>query len=341
MDGGIRARSPAAARPPPNAIAAGRGRCSTLGVRVVFQKHKRGLCTWTAYPPKRRPVSAGGGGSTGRNPLPHDLAQLVVERELGLPFGFWGAVAAGATFRTLVAGGRKRTRPGVEVIRAHVDEIDEAEHLFHRHVVSGCVERTPLPGTPSTRSSVSGNPSPSTSRSNSSSRNRGRHRRSHVGGTAPGRGRDLPVMATDRADERLLGRIRHICFALEGGRRRNVARTSARSSRTPPFRPLQRSPLAGASALSGVGSPHHGDRTWFALPLDGAVEWSEVAELLHSASQQWRPAAGEDRRRALPRQRTFLDAGVAARMVSARWRRGGRAPLAGRRHPNGRGGSSS
>jgi hypothetical protein len=79
-------------------------------------------------------VSAGGGGSTGHNPLPHDLAQLVVERELGLPFGFWGAVAAGATFRTLVAGGRKRTRPGVAVIRAHVEEIDEAEHLFHRHV---------------------------------------------------------------------------------------------------------------------------------------------------------------------------------------------------------------
>ena len=103
-------------------------------MRVVFQKHKRGLCTWTAYPPKRRPVSAGGGGSTGRNPLPHDLAQLIVERELGLPFGFWGAVAAGATFRTLVGGGRRRTRPGVELIRAHVEEIDEAEHLFHRHV---------------------------------------------------------------------------------------------------------------------------------------------------------------------------------------------------------------
>lgn len=103
-------------------------------MRVVFTKHKRGLCTWTAHPPKRRPVSALGGGSTGKCPLPHDLAQLVVERELGLQYGFWGCVAAGATFRTLVAGGRKHTRPGVEIIRSHVSEIDEAEHLFHRHV---------------------------------------------------------------------------------------------------------------------------------------------------------------------------------------------------------------
>jgi hypothetical protein len=103
-------------------------------VRVVFEKHKRGLCTWTAYPPKRRPVTARGGGSTGHNPLPHDLAQLIVERELDLPFGFWGCVAAGASFRTLVPGGRKRTKPGVAVIKAHVEEIDRAEHLFHQHV---------------------------------------------------------------------------------------------------------------------------------------------------------------------------------------------------------------
>jgi hypothetical protein len=98
-------------------------------MRVVFAKAKRGLCVWTAYPPKRRPVTAGGGGSTGTCPLPHDLAQLVVERELGLEHGFWGCVAAGATFRTLVRGGRKRTRPGVEIILARVDEIDAAEHL--------------------------------------------------------------------------------------------------------------------------------------------------------------------------------------------------------------------
>jgi hypothetical protein len=30
--------------------------------------------------------------------MPHDLAHYVVERELGLPHGFWGCVAAGALF---------------------------------------------------------------------------------------------------------------------------------------------------------------------------------------------------------------------------------------------------
>ncbi len=36
--------------------------------------------------------------------MPHDLAHFVVERELGLKRGFWGCVAAGATF------------PGIEVV---------------------------------------------------------------------------------------------------------------------------------------------------------------------------------------------------------------------------------
>lgn len=102
-------------------------------MRVVFQKGKRNLCIWTAYPPKRRPVSAlGGGGLHGL--VPHDMAQLVIERRLGYRNGFWGCVADGASFRSLVKGGRKRTAPGVAVIAAHVEEIDAAEHDFHRHV---------------------------------------------------------------------------------------------------------------------------------------------------------------------------------------------------------------
>jgi hypothetical protein len=36
------------------------------------------------------------------DPLPHDLAHYVVERELGLPDGFWGSVAAGAIFAGMV-----------------------------------------------------------------------------------------------------------------------------------------------------------------------------------------------------------------------------------------------
>src|SRR5213594_2077421 len=30
--------------------------------------------------------------------LPHDLAHFVVERTLGLPWGFWGSIAAGVVF---------------------------------------------------------------------------------------------------------------------------------------------------------------------------------------------------------------------------------------------------
>jgi hypothetical protein len=42
-------------------------------------------------------------------PLPHDLAHYVVEKELGLRRGFWGSVADGAIFPGMtVLGGRQR-----------------------------------------------------------------------------------------------------------------------------------------------------------------------------------------------------------------------------------------
>ncbi len=56
--------------------------------------------------------------------LPHDLATFVIEDALSLEFGFWGCVAAGATFRTL---GRRRTPQGTAVIASHRDELDAAE----------------------------------------------------------------------------------------------------------------------------------------------------------------------------------------------------------------------
>jgi hypothetical protein len=101
---------------------------------VEFRKEKRELCVWTAYPPKRRPVSAVGGSGHERIKVPHDLAQLIVERDLGHQHGFWGCLAEGATFRSLVAGGRRRTQPGRAIIAAHVEEIDAAELAFHEHV---------------------------------------------------------------------------------------------------------------------------------------------------------------------------------------------------------------
>jgi hypothetical protein len=56
--------------------------------------------------------------------LPHDLYTFVIEGALGIEHGFWGCVAAGATFRTL---GRKRTPRGRAVIAAHLDDLVAAE----------------------------------------------------------------------------------------------------------------------------------------------------------------------------------------------------------------------
>lgn len=56
--------------------------------------------------------------------LPHDLYTFVIEDAVGLEHGFWGCVAAGATFKTL---GRKRTPQGKAVIHRYLEELDAAE----------------------------------------------------------------------------------------------------------------------------------------------------------------------------------------------------------------------
>jgi hypothetical protein len=88
---------------------------------VTFHRKGRG-CSWTALRPPRSvvpgPTMAAGGD------LPHDLYTFVIEDKLGLEFGFWGCVAAGATFRTL---GRKQTPQGKAVIARHLDDLDAAE----------------------------------------------------------------------------------------------------------------------------------------------------------------------------------------------------------------------
>ena len=102
-------------------------------MEVVFYKGDDGrLCGWRAAPPKRRPFQ-GTTMASGRD-LPHDLAQFVVETTLGLQHGFWGLLAQGATFKSVP--GRRRTKPGQQIIRAHREALFGAERLVNRHVTA-------------------------------------------------------------------------------------------------------------------------------------------------------------------------------------------------------------
>ncbi|WP_148261158.1 hypothetical protein [Conexibacter woesei] len=70
----------------------------------------------------------------GRAPeVPHDLAHLIVEQELGLRRGVWGVLAAGGMFgHARVVAGRRAphaTRKGRAVIDEAGDEIMQAEIL--------------------------------------------------------------------------------------------------------------------------------------------------------------------------------------------------------------------
>ena len=56
--------------------------------------------------------------------LPHDLYTFVIEDALDVEHGFWGCVAAGATFETLR---RKRTPQGKAVIARYLHELESAE----------------------------------------------------------------------------------------------------------------------------------------------------------------------------------------------------------------------
>ena len=95
-------------------------------MRVTFEKVAHGQCRWVAVRGKRTRVPCGAmGGHLRPGDLPHDLAQFVAERELGIERGFWGLVAAGATFRST---GRKRTKPGRELIARHRADLADAEH---------------------------------------------------------------------------------------------------------------------------------------------------------------------------------------------------------------------
>lgn len=92
-------------------------------MRVTFTKSDNGrTCGWVAVRPPRTVVP--GATMAAGGDIPHDLSTFVIEQALGIEHGFWGCVAAGATFRSL---GRKRTDQGRAVIRRHLPELDDAE----------------------------------------------------------------------------------------------------------------------------------------------------------------------------------------------------------------------
>ena len=100
-------------------------------MHVTFHKVDDGrLCSWTATMPKGKPFP-GTTMASGSN-LPHDLAQFVVETTLDFQEGFWGLLANGATFESVA--GRRRTKPGRQLIRAHHDALIATEHLVNGHL---------------------------------------------------------------------------------------------------------------------------------------------------------------------------------------------------------------
>ncbi len=100
-------------------------------MRVTFWKLiEQRRSTWEAVRGKRTRIP-GTSMALGRGDLPHDLSQMVVEGALGLEHGFWGCVAAGATFKSL---GRKRTRPGMAIIAAHREQLAAAEQAAGEHI---------------------------------------------------------------------------------------------------------------------------------------------------------------------------------------------------------------
>jgi hypothetical protein len=63
--------------------------------------------------------------------LPHDLTQFVIERELKIRDGFWGLLAHGAWFTSVP--GRRPTRPGRALARAHQGALAAVEGIVNSH----------------------------------------------------------------------------------------------------------------------------------------------------------------------------------------------------------------
>ena len=99
-------------------------------MRVDFYKGDEGrLCGWIATPPHRRAFQ-GTTMAAGRD-LPHDLNQFTIERALDVRDGFWGLLAHGASFASVP--GRRPTRPGRALVRAHHAALMAVEGIVNGH----------------------------------------------------------------------------------------------------------------------------------------------------------------------------------------------------------------
>jgi hypothetical protein len=102
-------------------------------MRVEFYKGGEGrLCGWIATPPHRRAFQ-GSTMAAGRD-LPHDLTQFTIERALEIRDGFWGLLAHGASFASVP--GRRPTRPGRALVRAHHAALVQVEVMVNRHYLA-------------------------------------------------------------------------------------------------------------------------------------------------------------------------------------------------------------
>jgi hypothetical protein len=100
-------------------------------VQVVFRKLVEQRCSYWVAVRGKRIVVPGTAMALGRGGMPHDLTQLVVEAAVGLKHGFWGCVAAGATFKST---GRKRTKPGRAIIAQHQEDLRQTEIITGQQV---------------------------------------------------------------------------------------------------------------------------------------------------------------------------------------------------------------
>lgn len=114
-------------------------------MRVEFYKVDGGrLCGWVATPPHRRSFQ-GTTMAAGRD-LPHDLTQFTIERALDIRDGFWGLLAHGGSFASVP--GRRPTRPGRAVVRAHQAGLMAVEGVVNSHYLAWQRgETTPLRAT--------------------------------------------------------------------------------------------------------------------------------------------------------------------------------------------------